>query len=232
MQKLPVMERFKWHVVDGACTHAGAQDHTCFLVRWGDFCAEGSAQWRRRHLQQTSVVEPQVVCLTLKARRPHEGKTHTHMGQGREARRWLRWEPRLQNETLSISELTFGCLACFLTKIKRLETREIARRTGSFSCGNGVGLCSRHRFQHPHMLVFYHRPSLLRPLLLFPSAPPSPPPLQWRGILCRLLQWSVSSLWAMFLWLEALVKLQALIGKQYNFLWLGRQHVAVWICAL
>lgn len=36
----------------------------------------------------------------------------------------------------------------------------------------------------------------------------------------------------MLLWLEALIKLRALIGKQYSFLWLGSQHAVVWTCAL
>lgn len=63
-------------------------------------------------------------------------------------------------------------------------------------------------------------------------SPPSSPLLRWR-ILCSLLQRSVSSLWAMFLWLEALINPPALIGKQYKFFggpdW---QHAVVWISAL
>lgn len=65
-------------------------------------------------------------------------------------------------------ELVFGYLAYFLERLESfqvLEKRQVACRTGSFKCGNWVGLCIGHRFEQAHMLVFYHPP------FLFPSLP-------------------------------------------------------------
>lgn len=50
---------------------AHMQAHKTTHVSW----LEGE---RHRHLQQASVWEPQVVCLTLRAQWPHEGKTHVY----------------------------------------------------------------------------------------------------------------------------------------------------------
>lgn len=73
MQKLPVMERFKWHVVCRARTHARTQDHTCFLVWRGDFCSEKQLSTETetcsRLLRATGVV------FDTQSSWPHEGKT-------------------------------------------------------------------------------------------------------------------------------------------------------------
>ncbi len=62
-KKLPVMERFKWHVVYRAL-QMQAHKTICFLDWRGDFCTENSSV-KHRNLQQTSVREPQVLRLTL-----------------------------------------------------------------------------------------------------------------------------------------------------------------------
>lgn len=86
------------------------------------------------------------------------------MGQGREDRWRIRWELRLRNETVSISELIFVCHGIFITKLSRFWCP--AEQVHSHV---GIELRSGHRFKHAHMLVFYHPLSLLCPLLLFPS---------------------------------------------------------------
>lgn len=72
---------------------------------------------------------------------------------------------------------------------------------------------------------------IIHPLYVSPPSlsisPPLSPLLRW-GILCSLLQRSVFSLWAMFLWLEALINLQALIGKQYFFFFFGWTGSMLW----
>lgn len=212
MQKLPVTERFKWHVVHRA---AHVQPHKTTHVSWfwrtDFFCLESNTAKSETCVWQT--VESHRCCVW-------------HSTPQSSVERWRQntqiWVKAVRSavgsdenctikiKTLSISQLIFDYWAYSWQRLESTARgQRVPRRTGSLKCGFWAGICNKYTFKNAHMPVFYQQAFFLslHPLLLFPSLPLLPhPPLQWWGILCWLLQRSVCSLWAMFLWLEALIK--------------------------
>lgn len=172
--------------------HICTQDHTCFLVWRGDSVKTESCQ---------------SCCACHSVHSTHEGKTHTQvMGQGR-AERWRHpWEPRLstffENSYLTISQDQRQVFS----QSRFIPNAGGREREGAVLVYAAEANSNKHTCECFIICPFcFHPPSLF------------PPSFQWWGILRRLPQRSVSSLWAMFLRLEALVKAPSVDWKTIQF---------------
>lgn len=118
MQRLPVMEGFRWHVVH-------IQPHKTTHVSWFE-----ESTRHRNTVSECLWRATQVLCLdTLHGGRMMKAK-HTNMGQGRED--WWEFLMRTASPKWNSqhSAAHFWLVCKFLTKIRK------CCRTGSFKCGN------------------------------------------------------------------------------------------------
>lgn len=159
------------HMLAHKTTHVSWFSEETFALR--------AAQQRRRKLAAdcssgaTGVVFD---TLHLTARWPDEGKTCRYGSRPWGLADELWWELRLQKESLSIFVAGIWLCGFFspdkyhkaveVWRSNRLLAEQVHANVGNESVGEA------DRFKYAQMLVFYHPPSLLCALLLFPSLPP------------------------------------------------------------
>lgn len=174
------MEGFKWLVVYRAHTHAGTQDHTCFLVWRIDLSSESSSAET-----QTAAT---VLCLTLYTSKPggQMRAKHTVMGQGHEDCLGLWWElytlskwgPQHSGSSYLI---IWQRLAVIVWRSNRLLAEQVHSNVGMELVGRLTDL-NRHRCSyfifHPlpcvpsfsfHLSPFFSSPAVKNPLLTAPA---------------------------------------------------------------